>query len=191
MLNDLQRATARTATLAREPGSISGEMASGLRVCVAAVLVLCAGSGEGAAASDKTRGAYLARIMDCGGCHTPGAAIGQPKEDQALTGGDVGFGVPKLGVFFPPNLTPDKNTGLGSWSEADIIRAFREGVRPDGRSLAPAMPWRSYAALTDQDATDLAVYLKSLRATARKVPGPFGPNEKVSAPHFSVITPAK
>jgi mono/diheme cytochrome c family protein len=114
MLNHLQRAAARTTMLAREPGSISGEtklravdqpigieMASGLRVCVAAVFVLCAGSGEGAAAGDKTRGAYLARIMDCGGCHTPGAAIGQPKEDQALTGGDVGFGIPTLGVFFP------------------------------------------------------------------------------------------
>jgi cytochrome c553 len=53
------------------------------------------------------------------------------------------------------------------------------------------MPWRSYAALTDQDAADLAAHLKSLRATTRKVPGPFGPNEKVSAPYFSVIMPAK
>ena len=153
------------------------------------VIALACGAGEAPAAGDKARGAYLARIMDCGGCHTPGALVGAPKENEPLSGGDVGFGIPKLGVFFPPNLTSDK-TGLGDWSEADIVRAVRQGVRPDGRMLAPAMPWRSYAALTDQDAADLAAYLKSLPATARQVPGPFGPNDKVPAPYLGVIMPA-
>ncbi|MDF1747423.1 MAG: c-type cytochrome [Alphaproteobacteria bacterium] len=135
------------------------------------------------------RGAYLARIMDCGGCHTPGAMIGQPDFEHALSGGTIGFQVPGLGVFFPSNLTPDAETGLGNWSEAQIIAAFRHGERPDGRELAPAMPWRSYSALTDDDAAALAVYLKSLPPVVRAVPGPFGASEKAVAPYLSVISP--
>ena len=57
------------------------------------------------AAEPVSRGAYLARIMDCGGCHTPGAMAGKPNEAMHLAGADVGFGVPGLGVFYPPNLT--------------------------------------------------------------------------------------
>ena len=74
-----------------------------------------------------------------------GALAGQPDPKLHLAGSNIGFGVPGLGVFYPPNLTPDRETGLGSWSEADIVRAVRQGVRPDGRELAPVMPWRNYA----------------------------------------------
>ena len=108
------------------------------------------------------RGEYLATIMDCGGCHTGGALAGQPDPKLHLAGSNIGFGVPGVGVFYPPNLTPDRDTGLGSWSEADIVRAVRQGVRPDGRELAPVMPWRNYAALTDEDAPALARHLKGL-----------------------------
>src|SRR5690554_5506475 len=62
------------------------------------------------------RGAYLAQIMDCGGCHTPGAMTGAPDFAKALSGGTVGFKLGDVGIFFPPNLTPSQDTGLGGWS---------------------------------------------------------------------------
>ncbi len=142
---------------------------------------------EGAAPA--SRGEYLARIMDCGGCHTAGALTGRPDPALTLAGSEVGFEVPGLGVFYPPNLTPDPETGLGDWSEADIVRAVRTGQRPDGRELAPAMPWRSYAALTDEDAAALAAYLKGLRPVRHPVPRPAGPSEKAPAPYLTITTP--
>src|SRR5215207_8678653 len=105
-------------------------------------------------------------IMDCTGCHTPGTFLGKPDMQRPLAGSEVGFGTPGLGIFYPPNLTPDPETGLGQWTEADIVKAVRTGERPDGRELAPMMPWRSYAALTDDDALALAAYLKSLPSSA-------------------------
>lgn len=154
---------------------------------VALVLLL---AGPAYAEGDDDRGAYLAKIMDCSGCHTPGAMSGKPDPARLLAGGALGFEVPELGIFFPPNLTADVDTGLGRWSVDDIVRAVREGVRPDGRQLAPAMPWHAYAALTDADADALAVYIKGLPAVANQVPGPFGPGEAVPAPYFTVAMPA-
>jgi|SRR5690606_11268289 mono/diheme cytochrome c family protein len=142
-----------------------------------------------ATAADVKRGEYLASIMDCGGCHTPGAMTGKPDLAHPLTGGDVGFEIPGLGIFYPPNLTPHPESGLGAWSEADIVRAVRQGIRPDGRELAPIMPWRSYQALTDEDAAALAAYLKSLPPSPTKVPGPLGPGEKVQAPYLTMAVP--
>ena len=135
------------------------------------------------------RGEYLATIMDCGGCHTGGALAGQPDPKLHLAGSNIGFGVPGLGVFYPPNLTPDRETGLGSWSEADIVRAVREGVRPDGRELAPVMPWRNYAALTDEDARALARYLKGLAPVRNATPRMVGADETPPAPYLRVVAP--
>lgn len=135
------------------------------------------------------RGEYLATIMDCGGCHTPGVFLGKPDVQRPLAGSEVGFHIPGLGIFFPRNLTPDRETGLGSWSEADIVKAVRQGIRPDGRVLAPAMPYKSYGKLTDADAAALAAYLKSLKPAVNQVPAIIGPNEKASAPHLSVVMP--
>ncbi|HWA46396.1 MAG TPA: cytochrome c [Hypericibacter adhaerens] len=147
------------------------------------------GATAAQAESKVERGRYLATIMDCGGCHTPGAMTPQPDLTHPLGGSDLGFEIPGLGVFYPPNLTPDQETGLGHWSEAEIIDAVRKGVRPDGRELAPIMPWHSYGALTDADAKALVAYLKSLPPFPHKVPGPFGPQEKPTAPYFTVAVP--
>lgn len=136
-----------------------------------------------------SRGEYLSRIMDCGGCHTPGALTGAPDQARELAGSQIGFQIPGLGYFYPPNLTPDKRTGLGNWSEADIIRAVRTGVRPDGRMLAPAMPWRSYAALTDADARELARYLRSLKPVEHAAPPLTGADQPAPAPYFTVVAP--
>lgn len=151
----------------------------------AALLVSTAAHAQG----DVKRGAYLAAIMDCTGCHTNGALIGKPDPNQHLAGSDVGFGIPGLGVFYPPNLTPDRETGLGDWSLDEIVNAIRKGVRPDGRELAPAMPWRSYAALTDADARALAAYLKSLPPVRHAAPAPVGPDAAAKSPYLSLVMP--
>jgi mono/diheme cytochrome c family protein len=167
----------------------SGNLSLGRGLATVAIVFLAAVQPAGAT-GDVKRGAYLARIMDCGGCHTPGALAGQPRDNEALSGAETGFAVPDLGVFFPPNLTPDKETGLGDWSSAELIRAIREGVNADGRELAPVMAFRNYAALTDADAADLAAFLKSLPPISRAVPGPFGSPEQSTAPFFSLTVPA-
>ena len=141
------------------------------------------------AQNQAQRGEYLVTIMDCTGCHTPGTFLGKPDMQRPLAGSEVGFQIPGLGIFYPPNLTSDPETGLGKWSEADIIKAVRTGVRPDGRQLVPIMPYHSYSKLTDADARVLASYLKSLKPVRNQVPGPVGPNEKPSAPYLTVVIP--
>ena len=138
---------------------------------------------------DLERGRYLAQIMDCGGCHTLGALAGRPDPERYLAGGDVGFEIPGLGIFYPPNLTGDADTGLGSWSADEIVAAVRLGARPDGRQLAPVMPYHAYGALTDEDATALASFIKSLPPVRNQVPGPVGPGESAPAPYLSVRMP--
>lgn len=135
------------------------------------------------------RGEYLATIMDCAGCHTPGIFLGKPDMERRFAGSEVGFQIPGLGTFFPSNLTSDKVTGIGSWSETDIVKAVRQGARPDGRMLAPAMPYKNYGRLTDADAFALAAYLKSLKPIANRVPAIVGPNEKTNSPYLSVVMP--
>src|ERR1700746_3887299 len=83
---------------------------------------------------------------------------------------DVGLEVPGLGVFVAPNLTPDKVTGLGNWTKDQITTAIQTGVRPDGRILAPIMPWRAYAGLTKSDVGAIVQYLSSLPAISHAVP---------------------
>lgn len=135
------------------------------------------------------RGAYLARIMDCAGCHTPSDPVTGPDHSRDLSGGSFGFALPGLGVFYPSNLTSDRETGLGDWSEDDIVAALTEGMRPDGRALAPVMPWRQYAGMTDGDARALARWLKSLAPIANATPGPFGPDERPTAPYLAMVIP--
>lgn len=156
-----------------------------------AALALVAGLSS-AFASDSTqieRGRYLATIMDCGGCHTGGALMGKPDPGRYLAGSEVGFELPGLGIFYPRNLTGDPETGLGQWSKDDVVIALRTGVRPDGRELAPIMPWRMYRNLTDEDVSALAAYIKSLPAVSFQAPGPFGPDEPATAPHLSIRFP--
>jgi mono/diheme cytochrome c family protein len=162
---------------------------------VGRVLALAMLTAAGSAAADARaespieHGKYLVGIMDCTGCHTTGALAGQPDATHFLAGSDVGFQIPGLGIFYPPNLTSDRKTGLGEWSEQDIATALRTGVRPDGRELAPAMPWRSYAKLRDADLQAVAAYLKSLPPVDHKTPGPIGASEKAPGPYFTVAMP--
>ncbi len=135
------------------------------------------------------RGKYLATISGCGDCHTPGYLLGKPDMARYVAGSDVGFEIPGLGVFFGPNLTPDKDTGLGSWTDELIIKAFTTGVRPDGRQLAPIMPYMNLASLTPEDAKAIVAFLKSLPPVSSKVVGPFGPNDKPTGFVMKVVPP--
>jgi cytochrome c553 len=133
------------------------------------------------------RGQYLANIMACGDCHRPGGLTGQAKPGAPLSGSQEGFEVPGFGVVYPPNLTPHE-TGIAAWTEAQLITAFTKGQRPDGRMLAPIMPWPAYAALTPEDAQALAAYLKSQPPVENKVPGPTPPAQAKN-PYLTMKVP--
>ncbi|MCP1246597.1 cytochrome c [Acetobacter cerevisiae] len=96
-----------------------------------------------------TKGRYIAAAADCAACHTvPGSA--------SFAGG-YAFQLP-IGTLYSSNITPDKTNGIGNWTEAQFVRAIREGVRPDGAALYPAMPFPSYARMTDEDLHALYAY---------------------------------
>lgn len=149
-------------------------------VATAAIVVLGGAFIKTTAAQNAQieRGKYLVNVAGCLDCHTPGYFFGKPDMDRYLGGSEVGFEIPGLGVFHGPNLTPDPDTGLGKWTVEQITVALQTGKRPDGRELAPIMPWRAFSKLTKDDVTAIAVFLKSIPAVKNKVPGPFGPNDK-------------
>ncbi len=134
-----------------------------------------------------TRGKYLVTLSGCTDCHTPGHLIGNPDLTRYLGGSDVGFAVPNVGVFVGANLTPDNETGLGKWTIQQIVTALTTGKRPDGRELAPVMPYAAFSSLTPADAKAIAVFLKSLPPIRRKVAGPFGPDEKPTSLVLTVL----
>ena len=152
---------------------------------------LSPGKAEAQNAAQIARGRYIVEGPGgCGDCHTPGALTGKPDMARTLGGSDIGWAVPGLGVFVSPNLTPDKQTGLGNWTTEQIVTAFTKGRMPSGRILAPAMPWRDFAHLTRSDAFAVAAYLKSLKPVRHTVPGPFGPRQKVDVPVMTVLPAA-
>ena len=151
-----------------------------IAVVLAAFLVATSAVSALAADPRVERGKYLVEIGGCTDCHTPGNFFGHPDMTRYLGGSDVGFALPGHGVFVPPNLTPDKETGLGTWTAEQIVAAITTGERPDGRVLVPSMPWRNYAHLTKYDALAIAAYLKTLPPISNKVPGPFGPADKLT-----------
>ena len=135
------------------------------------------------------RGKYLVTLGGCNDCHTPGYFFGKPDMTRFLGGSEVGFEIPGRGVFHGPNLTPDRDTGLGNWSTEQIVTAITKGQRPDGRELAPIMPWHAFASLTPDDSRAIAAFLKSLTPVKNKVPGPFGPSEKPTSFVMKIVPP--
>jgi mono/diheme cytochrome c family protein len=106
-----------------------------------------------AQAGEVERGEYLAKAADCMACHSkPGG------QDYA---GGLGFKLP-FGTLYSTNITPDKDTGIGNYSDQDFLNAMHRGVRRDGARLYPAMPYTSYTSMTDEDALAIKAYLFSL-----------------------------
>jgi mono/diheme cytochrome c family protein len=114
-----------------------------------------------AKAGPVERGAYLARAADCMVCHTT-----QGSQEYA---GGLGFKLP-FGTLYSTNITPDKETGIGNYTDQDFLNAVHRGTRRDGARLYPAMPFTSYTYISDADALAIKAYLFSLppvRAAAR------------------------
>jgi len=110
---------------------------------------------------DLANGAVLYRVGSCFACHQP--AAGAPPSSAGLPVGGAPFATP-VGTFYPGNLTPDPETGLGRWSAADFLGAMTRGLAPDGRHYFPAFPYPSYAAMPAGDLLDLFAYLATLPA---------------------------
>jgi mono/diheme cytochrome c family protein len=119
------------------------------------------------------RGKYLAEdVCGCMECHTP---HDWSKPVSPLTPGMLGAGetIPLKGLpasVVAPNLTPDRETGAGNWTDDQLARAIREGIGHDGRALFPAMPYRSFRALSDDDVTSIVLYLRSLPPVRNHLP---------------------
>ena len=139
--------------------------------------------------AEVERGKYLVTISGCNDCHTPGYFFGKPDMSRFLGGSDVGFEIPGLGVFVGPNITPDKETGIGSWTPEQIVAAIQTGQRPDRRTLAPIMPWHALAHLTAGDAMAIAEFLQSVKPVSNQVPGPFKPGDTVSTFMMRIMPP--
>lgn len=156
----------------------------------ALAVVALAGTRTRKAASQADRverGRYLTQLGGCIDCHTPGTFYGEPDLERHLSGSEVGWEGP-WGVTYPRNLTPDMETGIGTWSEEDIVRAIRAGMRPDGSVIQPPMPWPNYGGLSDEDAYAIAAYLKSLPPVKHRVPAALPPGSKARG--AALILPA-
>jgi mono/diheme cytochrome c family protein len=124
---------------------------------LAAVLLAVPPSPAPARADDgadlRARGELVFNAGGCTNCHTA-------KDGPPLAGGDA-IQSP-YGAFYAPNITPDPKTGIGGWSEADFVRAMREGRAPDGSAYYPAFPYTSYTRMTDDDLRALKAYLDTV-----------------------------
>jgi mono/diheme cytochrome c family protein len=162
------------------------------RCAVAAAALLAASSiGAQAASRQVERGKYLVTFGGCNDCHTPGYFLGKPDMKRYLGGSDVAFEIPGVGAFVGRNITPDKETGIGTWTKAQIVTALTAGKRPDGRTLAPIMPWHALAHLTKRDANAIAAYLQTIPAVSHKVPDPIGVGQKVPTFLFRILPPGQ
>jgi mono/diheme cytochrome c family protein len=155
---------------------------------VALTAFQCLASPASADDAQIARGRYLVTIAGCSDCHTPGALLGSPDMKRYLGGSDVGFAIPGAGVFVGQNLTPDKETGLGKWTDGQIITAFRTGKTPDGRELSPVMPYPALSHLSDADAQAIVAFLKSLAPVTNQVKN-FSPNDNVTINVSAVLPP--
>lgn len=116
----------------------------------------CAASGYASAEANLiARGEYLTKAADCVACHTT-------KDGKPFAGG-LAFKTP-MGTLYSPNITPDKATGIGSWTDEEFLRALHEGKGKNGENLYPAFPYTSYTLLKDDDVKAIKAYLFSLPA---------------------------
>lgn len=115
------------------------------------------------------RGDYLVNsIVACGNCHTPRGDDHKPIAEMHLAGA---FQVERAEfTAYAPNITPDHETGIGAWSDEEIIRAIREGVRPDGTVIGPPMPIRVYREMSDTDVRAIVAYLRTVAPVRNSVP---------------------
>lgn len=167
--------------------------------------VLMSGSWSQASAMDQKakveRGKYLVSVMGCTDCHTPkimGSQGPEPDPARFLSGhpsnvkitsapapngpwiastdGDMTAWAGPWGVSFAANLTPDRNTGLGIWTEEMFEKALRNGRHMGtSRPILPPMPWQNFRKLSDEDLASIYAYLRTIPAIHNRVPDPLPP----------------
>jgi mono/diheme cytochrome c family protein len=129
-------------------------------------------------------GKYLVELLGCGSCHTDGALSGVPNMQAWLAGSRIGIAYSnpidyrRPGVVFPPNITPDLETGIGGWSREQIAEAIRAGAGRHGRGGILVMPWQGYAKLSDEDAYAMVDYLKSIEPVRLVIPDNVPPGQQ-------------
>lgn len=134
---------------------------------IALALLMSPASGE----TLVERGAYLVNsVMVCHNCHTPRGPQGLDLS-RALSGGSQVFDEPAFKVS-GSNITPDQDTGIGKWSDAELKRFLVSGIRPDGTKAAPIMPTAFYTVLTGRDLDALTAYLRSVPSVRHEMPAP-------------------
>jgi len=117
------------------------------------------------------RGEYLSRMFVCLECHSPRDSTGAYSLGHSFEGGGFQVRLADGRMLYAPNLTPDPETGLGAWSDGDIVRAIRTGTARDGQQLNHWMPYLvAFHDMTDQDASDLVRFLRSLRPVKKSWP---------------------
>jgi mono/diheme cytochrome c family protein len=129
------------------------------------------------------RGAYIAKAGACVVCHTAMGPMG-PDVEHAFAGG---LEMPDpMGTWRTPNITQDKGSGIGSWTDDQIGRAIREGVRPDGKGLYAIMPFMNFAALSDDDTKALVAFLRTIKPIEKVI----APNKDLKMPQGPMPEPA-
>lgn len=124
---------------------------------------------------DVANGERLYHAAGCISCHQPGPQLAGV--DSAVPAGGAPLVTP-IGTFYPMNLTPDRETGIGGWTDLQFLNAVQRGISPDGQHLVPALPYTSYVHMKPEDVLDIRAYLASLppvKSPARDAEVPFAP----------------
>jgi mono/diheme cytochrome c family protein len=115
---------------------------------------------------DLASGEKLYHVAGCHSCHLP-------KSDSGIDAGLPAGGTPlktPVGTLYPPNITPDPETGIGNWTDLDFVNAMQQGIGRNGSHLIPAFPYTSYARMKVEDVLDIKAYLASLTPVKNAVP---------------------
>jgi mono/diheme cytochrome c family protein len=150
-------------------GAAARARLAGARAAALAVAIALAAVPTGARAETLLeRGTYLMQgIVACGNCHTPKGPDGE-LAGMELAGGFLMEDAPF--TAFAPNITPDAETGIGAWTDAQIVTAIREGRRPDGTIIGPPMPIALYRDMSDRDVQAIVAYIRALKPVNNVVP---------------------
>jgi mono/diheme cytochrome c family protein len=150
-----------------------------IAVGVAISLLVCASAH---AQTQLERGSYLVNSVGaCSNCHTP-RVNGQPDLTRRLSGGFQVFDEPTF-VVKGANVTPDRDTGIGAWSDDALKRALRTGMRPNGVQLATVMPYPFYGVITESDLNAIVAYLRSIPAINSQVQAPVYKSQQIVVPY--------
>ncbi len=156
------------------------------------VLLCLAPAQAQTTAARLARGTYLGEVvMACGSCHDGANAQGQPQPNMPLAGGIIFAERPFRAVA--ANISQDRETGIGAWTDAQIVTALREGRRPDGSLIGPPMPIDAYRGVSDADMRALVAWLRS-KPAVRHAPAKSTftfPLQPYGAPITSVAAPAE